>query len=286
MEHIASISYGKDSLAMLEVIAEHSMPLDRIVHVEIMATDTISADLPEVVEWKQYADDVILRRYGIPVEHIRASQTYEELFYTIPTRTKRNAQMQGTIKGFPSLQSQWCSEALKMRVMEKEFRHSVQYIGIAADEPKRFGQLNDKICSPLVEHGITEEMCMAICKSIGLLAPTYLQSKRSGCWFCHAQPIEQLRLLRAQHPELWAKLLKWDADSPIPFRHGSKHGVHTVADFEKRFALEDAGILIPNDPRFKWAHMEFYENQLCCMGHTSPSGGSLPIHGPTANISR
>lgn len=269
MEYVASISYGKDSLAMLEVIAEHNMPLDRIVHVEIMATDTIPADLPEVVEWKQYADDIILQRYGIQVEHIRSAQTYEQLFYTIPKRTKQNAQMQGTIKGFPSLRSQWCSEALKMRVMEKEFRHSVQYIGIAADEPKRFGQLNEKIRSPLVEHGITEKMCMVICDRIGLLAPTYLQSKRSGCWFCHAQPIEQLRLLRLQHPDLWRILLKWDNDSPIPFRHGEKHGVHTVADFEKRFALEDAGILIPNDPRFKWAHMELYQNQLSFMGGTS-----------------
>ena len=37
MEHIASLSYGKDSIAMLEVIKEYDMPLDRIVHVEIFA---------------------------------------------------------------------------------------------------------------------------------------------------------------------------------------------------------------------------------------------------------
>lgn len=42
MEYIACISYGKDSLAMLEVIAEHSLPLDRIIHVEIMATRNYS----------------------------------------------------------------------------------------------------------------------------------------------------------------------------------------------------------------------------------------------------
>lgn len=42
MEYIASLSYGKDSIAMLEVIKQHEMPLDRIVHVEVMATDTIS----------------------------------------------------------------------------------------------------------------------------------------------------------------------------------------------------------------------------------------------------
>lgn len=47
MEYTASISYGKDSLAMLEVIAKHGMPLNRIIHVEIMATGDTPADLPE-----------------------------------------------------------------------------------------------------------------------------------------------------------------------------------------------------------------------------------------------
>ena len=60
MEYIASISYGKDSLAMLEVIHLHNLPLDRIVHVEIMATNTIHADLPPMVAFKEKADKIIL----------------------------------------------------------------------------------------------------------------------------------------------------------------------------------------------------------------------------------
>lgn len=263
MEYIASISYGKDSLAMLEVIASNNMPLDRIVHVEIMATPDIPADLPDVMEWKQYADNVIVQRYGIKVERIKARNSYEELFYGIPHRTQRNQDKQGQIRGFPSLHSQWCSKSLKVDVMKKLFGkcNVVQYIGIAADEPQRFGQLNRMLRSPLVEHNITEEKCYQICREVGLLSPAYFQSKRSGCWFCHAQPIAQLRLLRQQHPDLWAKLLEWDASSPIPFRHGSRHGVHTVADFDDRFALEDCGVLIPGDPRFKWAKMDEYKKQ-------------------------
>ncbi|MBE6922979.1 MAG: hypothetical protein E7465_07345 [Ruminococcaceae bacterium] len=260
MEYIASISYGKDSLAMLEVISDHNMPLDRIVHVEIMATTDIPADLPEVTEWKHYADNIIYRRYGIIVEHVSAGRSYEDLFYSIPCRKEQNIDKQGQIRGFPSLQSQWCSSSLKSEVMKKIFKRgkSVQYIGIAANEPKRFSQLNDHLRSPLVEHGVTEEDCYQICEQIGLLAPTYLQSKRSGCWFCHAQPIDQLRLLRAQHPLLWAKLLEWDQASPIPFRHGKRHGNHSVTDFDERFSFEDRGILAPNDHRFKWAKMEEY----------------------------
>lgn len=264
MQYIASISYGKDSLAMLEVITKYNMPLDRIVHVEIMATDNISADLPEVTEWKQYADDVIYRRYGIKVERISAGRSYEDLFYEIPNRSRKNQDKQGQIRGFPSLHSQWCSKSLKVNLMKKFFnkKTTVQYIGIAADEPKRFGQLNASIRSPLVEHEVSENECYEICEKIGLLAPTYLQSKRNGCWFCHAQPIAQLRLLRQHHPELWSKLLEWDSASPIPFRHGKRHGTHTVADFENRFTLEDAGILIPSDPCFRWGKMDEYKKLL------------------------
>ena len=60
MQYIASISYGKDSLAMLDVIKRHCLPLDRIVHVEIMATKDIPADLPPMMEFKKKADKIIL----------------------------------------------------------------------------------------------------------------------------------------------------------------------------------------------------------------------------------
>lgn len=254
MQYIASISYGKDSLAMLEVIAQNHLPLDRIVHVEIMATSNIPADLPDVMEWKKYADQSIFERYGIQVEHLRAHGTYEELLFGIPKRTEKNADMQGKIRGFPSLRSQWCSKELKVRVLRRlNNTQTVQYIGIAADEPRRTGQLNEHLRSPLVEFGIPEAQCMEICKKLKLLAPSYLQSKRSGCWFCHAQPIAQLRILRKQHPQLWKKLLLWDERSPIPFRHGTRHGNHTVHDFDTRFSLEDDGVIQPDDARFKWA---------------------------------
>ena len=67
---------------MLEIIKQHNMPLDRIIHVEIMATDTIPADLPPMMEFKSKADKIIKERYGIEVEHIHTPKSYEECFYT------------------------------------------------------------------------------------------------------------------------------------------------------------------------------------------------------------
>ena len=69
-EHILSLSYGKDSLACLGAIEQLGWPLDRIIHAEVWATDTIPADLPPMVEFKKKADKIIKGRWGIEVEHV------------------------------------------------------------------------------------------------------------------------------------------------------------------------------------------------------------------------
>ena len=71
-EYILSLSYGKDSIACLEAIKQLGYPLDRIIHAEVWATDTIPADLPPMVEFKKYADKIIEEKYGIKVEHFCA----------------------------------------------------------------------------------------------------------------------------------------------------------------------------------------------------------------------
>ena len=79
--YVAALSYGKDSIAMLEVIHRLGLPLDRVVTVDEWATDTLQALLPEVVEFQHKADVKIYDRYGIAVEHVRSPHTFESLFY-------------------------------------------------------------------------------------------------------------------------------------------------------------------------------------------------------------
>lgn len=89
--NILSLSYGKDSLACLGACEQLGIKIDRIVHAEVWATDTIPADLPPMVEFKKKADKIIKERYGIEVEHIRAKRTYEECFYLVCGANKRKA---------------------------------------------------------------------------------------------------------------------------------------------------------------------------------------------------
>lgn len=128
----------------------------------------------------------------------------------------------------------------------------VQYLGIAADEPKRLERLDGitKI-SPLAAIGWTELDCKQWCEENDLLSPIYTTATRGGCWFCHNQAIGQLRLLRKNYPDLWALLLKWDLDSPVSFHPDGR----TVHDFDRRFALEDEG-KVPTDRKFRWKMLD------------------------------
>lgn len=91
-QYIARISYGKDSLKMLEVIRSRGLPLDRITTTDVWATDTISARLPPVEEFVARMDQRIWDLYRIQVEHLCArnpdgsKRTYEQMFYHVPVR--------------------------------------------------------------------------------------------------------------------------------------------------------------------------------------------------------
>lgn len=251
-DHILSLSYGKDSLACLGAIERLGWSLDHIVHAEVWATDTIPADLPPMVEFKTKADKVIKERWGIEVEHVSSGVTFEQGFYLSRGRTGRKTKYPGKRYGWPMQRGQWCLKQLKLTALSKISKDAIQYIGIAADEPNRFGTLSETIKSPLVEAGWTEADCRKWCEENGLLSPIYTTSTRGGCWFCHNQPVDQLRLLRKTYPNLWGLMLKWDLDSPVSFHPDGR----TVHDFERRFQLEDDGLIYPDDKIFRWSMLE------------------------------
>ena len=344
-QYVLSLSYGKDSLACLGAIEKLGLPLDRIVHAEVWATDTIPADLPPMVEFKKKADAIIKERWGITVEHIYATKprerererrsatqtcstnltiapntentstgsqksevagasgsntaekmTYEDIFYRpLKSPKKRGGATEFTasrcsretgvraissnglcdkvepvlhgrtqIYGFPGLakmgRAAWCTGTLKIKpqlfsdstVAQGADINIVQYLGIAADEPERI-ERNSKpgYILPLVEIGWDEAYCRQWCEENDLLSPIYTDSARGGCWFCHNQGLDQLRLLRKNYPDLWKLLLKWDKDSPVSFKPDG----HTVHDYDLRFRLEDEG-KVPKDRKFRWKMLQ------------------------------
>jgi len=234
LEYVASISYGKDSLAMLEVIHQNKLPLTRIIHAEIWATKDIPADLPPMVDFKNKADKIILDRYGIEVERVSSDYTFEEIYHRIRKRGK----YPGKMYGFPNIIGSWCVSELKQKVLKKhQTNKGIQYIGYAYDEPKRHGRIVGNKKAPLVDYKITEREAMAICESLDLVSPIYTDLARGGCWFCNKQRLGSLRLLKKNYNYLWQLLLKWGSD--FNDRCNTFTRDKTIFELEQRFDRED-----------------------------------------------
>lgn len=240
MKYIASCSFGKDSLAAIIAAERAGVHIDEAVYCRIMFDREISAELPEHEEFIHCTAIPLLKsRYGINTVTVQSGTNYVEQFY----RKYEKGKNIGRIQGFPCsiVRGNWCTK-LKLRPInawEKTAGEYISVVGIAADEPERAEKktAHGKYL-PLVEQGITEDGAFSICKREGLLSKAYNNGRtRLGCWFCHNQRINELRRLRKEHPELWEKLLILDHSSPCKFKPGK-----TVADFDLRFAAEDAQI--------------------------------------------
>lgn len=244
-EHVASISYGKDSMAMLEIMHRQGRPPERIITAQVWFDRGIPGDYPELAEFKDRMDAWIKARYGIEVEHFDSGTTYVEQFYRV---VQRNTKHKGCIYGWPTLRGPWCNKELKIRALDKAHKASegcIECIGIAADEPERIARHGAKpnIRMPLVEAGITEPEAYKMCEELGCLAPTYQTGARDGCWFCHNQGNDQLRRLFRDYPELWERLLPMDDDSPVKFKPNGC----TLRDYDTRFRAEREGLVLPTD---------------------------------------
>lgn len=231
MKYIASITCGKNSLAMLIKIIENpdKYPLDEIVLCEVMATSTQSASFELHRQFIEKTIPVIEKMAKVPVKIIKAETNFEEQFYK---KKGARAKVPNSIYGFPMTICAWCNDRLKMKPLDKYFKSQgehIRYLGLAYDEPKRIARLKKNEIAPLYELGITDKDSKQICIQHNLLSPIYKYFDREGCWFCPKQSIKALKTVYEKFPKYWNKLRDWQKDSPVPFKPNL-----TIFDLEKK----------------------------------------------------
>lgn len=213
--HIASCSFGKDSIATILLALENNEPLDRVVFAEVMFDHErgISGEIPEHIEWIYSTAIPKLESMGVKVDVVRGNGDYLTEFHKVRgNRTKhkdRIGKKQGfLLGGFCRLNSM--GKVNPVRKYYRQFREQgydiVCYVGIATDEPIRLARLKGSDISLLAKYGYTEKMAMEKCKEYGLVSPIYATSQRGGCWFCPNQGVKGFKRLRESHPELWGEL--------------------------------------------------------------------------------
>lgn len=224
--YVASISGGKDSMAMVLGLMEKGWPLTHCVYFDTgMEFSCIRKNIEKVrLELEQYGCELVILQ---PERHFLE----EMLLRRIKCRD-----------GSSHYGSYWCGgpcrwmTRLKINACEKYVKSfgatAVEYIGIAADES---GRVKEK-CYPLVEWGWTEYQCLQYCYAKGYNwmeggIELYSILDRVSCWCCRNKNLRELNAIYHNLPQYWDKLRALQSYIEEPYKPP-----YTIFDLEERFA--------------------------------------------------
>jgi hypothetical protein len=230
MRHIASVSFGKDSLAMLLKILELGYPLDEVVFYDTgMEFQAIYNVRDKVIP--------ILEERGVRYTELKPEYDFVWKMFEKPVNGRKN----GFHYGYS-----WCGGRCrwgttdKIKAIEKHCKGSYEYVGIAADEPKRLEkERSGHKLFLLDELGMSESDCLEFCYSKGFRweengVELYSILDRVSCWCCANKNLKELKNIYNHLPEYWERLKGLQARTDRPMKGDGK----SVFDLEKRFKEE------------------------------------------------
>ena len=227
MRYVASVSFGKDSLAMLLLILEKKLPLDEVVFYNTGAEfDCIENIRDRVV-------DNYLTPKGIKFTELKPEKNFFDMMFNKEVKHRN-----GTVsRGYS-----WCGGSCrwgttyKTQAINKYLKGCKVYVGIAYDEPKRIERAKAKgQLLPLVDFKMTEQDCLDYCRLYGFSwvedgIPLYQILDRVSCWCCANKNKKELLAYYKHLPRYWGNLKKLQYRTDRPFKKDK-----TIFDFEKEF---------------------------------------------------
>lgn len=202
MKFIASISFGKDSLAMLLLILEKNLPLDEVVFYDTGMEFKSIYNIRDKVK-------LMLESKGIKYTELKPQMDFRDKMYRYPHYSRKGELKQGY--GWCGGLCRWGTSE-KIRAIDKYCKDAHQYIGIALDEPKRLERLKGtNKSSPLAEFGYTEPMALKYCYDKGFNwlegdIDLYSILDRVSCWCCRNKNLKELKNYKDCLPEYFEKL--------------------------------------------------------------------------------
>jgi len=236
--NIISFSGGKDSTAMLLLMIERGIHIDRIIFVD--TTKEFPQMYTHIEKVKSFIKPHIIETVKIDYDY----------WFADHVKTKgKNKGRKGY--GWPDFRNRWCTslkrEAFLSQVynyrynprkcgyMKKDF-DIIEYHGIAYDERRRCAKNRGRnIKYPLVDWKITGKQALEYCYSKGFdWDGLYEKFYRVSCWCCPLSRIGELRVLYHKFPELWKELIRMDRKSFRRFRSD-----YSVDQLSEKFANEN-----------------------------------------------
>lgn len=204
MRYIASVSFGKDSLAMLLLIIKTKAPLDEVVFYNTgMEFDCIYKLRDKVVK-------DVLEPNGIKFTELKPSMPFEKKMISYEHKTRKGETKFGY--GWCGGMCRWGTTE-KLRAIGAYCKEAHQYVGLAVDEPKRLARLvGTNKSSPLAELGITERQALEYCRSFGFGwkeegIDLYDVLDRVSCWCCRNKNLKELANYKKSLPQYYYRLI-------------------------------------------------------------------------------
>lgn len=205
MFYTASISGGKDSICMGLLLLEKGYPVDDFIFFDL------GVEYPETYEAIAKFEQDTGRKVAIVKPPLGDFWYYACEHEYIGRQKVKGIPQKGY--GFPSFCIRWCTRLKKEAIGSFEYSkgysktNTIQYIGIAFDEPKRIHNFPDKRY-PLYEWGITEAEALKICRDRGYFKSPhpYDYNNRVSCFCCPFTNQKQIEYLIEHRPELWQKI--------------------------------------------------------------------------------
>ena len=214
-KYIASVSFGKDSLAMLLLILDNNYPLDEVVFYDTgMEFNAIYSIEKQILP--------ILQSKNIKYTKLSPKIPFEDMMYNMPRLNKNGQQKNGY--GWCGGLCRWGTTYKIQEINKYIGKNAIQYVGIAVDEPIRLERLKgtNKI-SPLAELGFTEKMALAYCNSKGFFwlengVNLYNILDRVSCWCCRNKNLKELINYKIYLPYYYNKLLELEKKIGEPMK--------------------------------------------------------------------
>ena len=208
MKYIASVSFGKDSLAMLLMLLEKNMQVDEVIFYDTgVEFKSIYATRDKVTE--------ILENKNIKYTELKPEESflYKMLEKEVHKRDGEKQHGYGLCGGMCRWGTTEKNKTIEKYLKQQHGEDYKEYIGIAADETKRIEKERTKHkLLPLVTWKMTEADCLEYCYKNGFYweengIRLYNALKRVSCWCCGNKNKKELENMRIYLTEYYLKYI-------------------------------------------------------------------------------
>lgn len=220
-KHIYSVSFGKDSLAMLLMAIDKGLPIDEVVFFNIgVEFDAIYTVRDMVLP--------ILAQQGIKYTELDIDRPFYWYMFEKPVCKKDTNIVHKYGYGWCGGNCRW-GTTLKLRALKNYIGNNWDYVGIASDETDRIEkERRENKILPLVEMGITGAQALQYCYDRGIYweqngIRLYEILDRISCRICRNKNLKELRNIKQYLPDVWTELLDLQTRIPVPFKPGRKN---------------------------------------------------------------